>query len=149
MKFDIKKNIFHIVNIILGLVVALTPFQLFPVCTGEAPMGGPMKCYWSGKAIVIIGIAMLVLSILSLLLNKKLMNYISFILVAVLGSMIYLIPTRVIKLGDKKIDGWECGMCMKPTMTCLMTTLPAIKVLMVVIIIVNVAALAFNFLRKE
>ncbi len=149
MKLDIKKNIFHIVNIILGLVVALTPFQLFPVCTMKSEMGGPMKCYWSGKAMVYIGIAMLIISLVSLLLNKKTLNYISYLLVAVLGTLIYLIPTRVIKIGDKMVDGWECGLCGMPMMSCITKTMPAVKIIMIVVLIVNIVALTLNFLRKE
>ncbi len=149
MKLNIKQNIFHIINIILGLIVALTPFQLFPVCTMESEMGGPMKCYWSGKAMVYIGIAMLVISLVSLLLNKKFVNYISYILVAVSGTLIYLIPTRVIKIGEKVVDGWECGLCGMPMMSCNTTTMPAIKTIMIIVLIVNIVALSLNFLRKE
>ena len=41
------KKIFFILNALLGVVLALTPFVLFPVC-GPMPNGKYMMCHYSG-----------------------------------------------------------------------------------------------------
>lgn len=149
MKFDIRKNIFNIINIVLSLVLLLTPKVLFPVCSGLNPMGKPMKCYYSAKAILIISIIMIIISVVALLLNKKAFNYIAYILIIVGASLSYMIPKRIIEIGHKEIDGWECGLCSMPNMSCLHTTLPALTVILIIFILVNIAGLTFNFLGKE
>ncbi len=149
MKFNVKKNIFNIINIVLSLVLLLTPNVLFPICSGLNPMGKPMKCYYSGKAILIIAIVMLIVSVLAVLINKKVFNYLAYIVVTVGASLSYMIPKRIIEIGHKELNGWECGLCSKPDMSCLSTTLPAITVILVIFILINLVALSFNFLGKE
>ncbi len=149
MKIDIKKNIFNLINIILALVLVLTPNVLFPICSGLNPMGKPMKCYYSAKAILIIAVLMVLVSVLALIISKKGFNYIAYILVIAGASLSYMIPKRIIEIGHKEIDGWECGLCAKPDMSCLHTTLPALTVILIIFILVNIAGLAFNFLGKE
>ena len=38
-----KKKVFSMLNALLGLLLALTPFVLFPVCGTPAPDGSPMQ----------------------------------------------------------------------------------------------------------
>ena len=48
------KKILFILNAILGVVLALTPFVLFPVC-GPMPNGKHMMCHYSGIFIAGMG----------------------------------------------------------------------------------------------
>ena len=53
-------------NAALGAVLALTPFVLFPVCTEPRPDGTPMKCWYSGVFITIMGVLLVAFSLMSL-----------------------------------------------------------------------------------
>ncbi len=63
------QKVFSILNAILGILTALTPFILFPVCSGMKPDGTHMPCFNTGIIITVIGILILIISLLSLLMN--------------------------------------------------------------------------------
>ena len=56
--------IFGAAALILGICVAVVPFYIFPVC--EAGMM-PMRCFWTARAELILGILTGLLGVVSLL----------------------------------------------------------------------------------
>lgn len=125
--------------LLLGVLIALTPYFIFPVCEALIPtaMGGavPMKCFWaarvsagSGGAVAFAGI---------LLLAGRAPGFrmgVSFMVLA-LGALVILNPHKLI------------GVCPGETMACHMGTLPALTLLGVLTILA--AALILLAARKE
>lgn len=128
-------------NTVLGVVLALTPFVLFPVCAELKPDGTPMKCWYSGIFITIMGIAAVAFALLSIL-GK--LPVVFTILSAAAALMCWLVPNGIIGLTG---ENWACGLCADPSHACRAVTLPALGTLVVAIVIVSVAALIFMFVQ--
>lgn len=150
-KFNIKNNIANILLVIAGLVLALTPFVLFPVCQVRMANGKPMMCYYSGIFITIVGAVIILLALINLFVKKKWIWNITYILIIIGGIVSYMVPEGIIKIGDKASLGWQCGLCMKDHagMTCNSLTMPAIRILVPIIVILGLIGLFINFTRKE
>lgn len=148
---NIKNNIANILILIAGGVLALTPFVLFPVCQVKMANGKPMMCYYSGIFITIMGSLIVVFMILNFIVKKKLVWNITYVLSIVAGIVSYMVPERIIKIGDKETLGWQCGLCMKghAGMTCNSSTMPAIKIIVPIVVILGLVGLFINFTRKE
>ncbi len=144
-----KKNIFSVLNIIIGALLIAGPFWLFPVCSKMNPMGFPMKCYYSGQMALGLGIAMVVLSLVAIFIKKKGFSYFISIIFMIAGLFNYLAMRGVIKLGDMPTKHWEVGLCAKPGHPCLEGFSSAMSYLLVAILVVNVAALIYNFVKRD
>ncbi len=147
-----KKNIKLIASAILGIlgiILALSPYQLFPVCTMMAPDGTPMKCAYSAKLFIAMGIIILVVNLLAILKRKKALYSIAYIITAIAAFVSYALPKQLIKVGNKKTMSWEIGLCANAEHGCRAHTLPALEVLIPIIIIGAVVALILNFLIKD
>lgn len=149
MKINIKKDGFHMIHLVLGIALALTPFVSFPVCTKLMKNGKPMPCYYSGQLIVAIGIGIAIFALLGWLLKKKWVSTIVYVISLLAAALAYMIPKRIIEVGHMEIDGWQCGLCKSPDMSCNVQTMPAVTVLVLLLILSCVLALMINFLRKE
>lgn len=149
MKINFKGSIFEILNIIGGAILVMSPFWLFPVCNVLMPNGKPMMCHYSGIYIVIIGIIIIAINLISLFVGKKLYKYFNYITTSVLVASCYLVPTRVIEVGHKQINGWQCGLCKPAQMSCNSTLMPAISVIVPVMIFISIGGLIYLFLKKE
>ncbi len=148
-----KFRIFNIIKILMGLVLALTPFVLFPVCDGLMK-GMPMKCYYSGIFMTVAGAVIVLFSVIGLFVNKKWYSYLSNTVVIVEGALSYLVPHQVIKIGNKAKLGWECGMCNaakmgERIMTCQTKTVPATNIIIPIIIVLGIVGIIYSFLRNE
>jgi hypothetical protein len=110
-----------IVTAVLGLLIALVPVCIFPACSKviETAAGGtvPMKCFWSGQAEIGIGLLILCGGVLLALFQSPFTRLGISMMTALTGILGLLVPTLLIG---------GCGMA---TMTCRMTTLPALIVL--------------------
>jgi hypothetical protein len=117
---------------VLGLLIALVPAFIFPTCTTlvETAAGGamPMKCLWSGRAEIGVGLLILCGGALLIVFKAPLIRIGISIMTALAGFLGLLIPALLIG---------GCGMA---TMTCRMTTFPALYVLTVL----TMAACAAN-----
>lgn len=118
---------------IIGVLVLLTPYVLFPVCSKqmETKMGTfvPMSCHWSAQATLGMG-ALALLAGLALLVSrraeaKRLLS----VLIAGLGVAVISVPT------------WLIGMCANAAMDCRIGTLPALVTLGGISVVI--AAIAF------
>jgi hypothetical protein len=119
---------------VLGLLIALVPVYIFPTCSKliETAAGGtvPMKCFWTGRAEIGIGLLVLCGGVLLIVLKSPLARIGISLMTALTGILSFLIPNLLI------------GGCSMPTMVCRTTTFPALDVLS----ILTVAACAANAL---
>lgn len=124
-----NKKAAGIVIIVLGMLIALIPKSIFPVCTNMIELiNGKslcMKCHWTAMAELLIG-GLIVFSGILLILFKKYETRLALsIMLFLLGLTALLIPTSVI------------GMCETATMACRVGTEPALIVVSVVIMAVS------------
>ena len=141
------KKILFILNALLGVVLALTPFVLFPVC-GPMPNGKYMMCHYSGIFITGMGALIVVLSLLALWGHRKWAASLSGVLSIVAALLSYLVPMRIVVIGNKATMGWECGLCKAADMACHTVTMPAVTVLVSALVLVNVVALIHGFVGR-
>jgi hypothetical protein len=117
---------------ILGLLIALVPVCIFPVCTKliETASGStmPMKCFWSGRVEIGIGLLILCGGVLLIAFKSPLTRLGISLMTALTGVLGFLVPSLLIG---------GCGMA---TMACRVATFPALYVLTVL----TVAACAAN-----
>ncbi len=151
----IKKNIIAVLLLIMGVVLALTPWQLFKICcaaspTGIAntPMGFPMKCYYSGKLFVASGIFLALFALFSIIKNTKGINILTSIIAIIIAVSNYLLPMGIIKVGNMAVKHWQIGMCANNKMACIQNTVPAIKVILPIILLLGIFLLVKAFLTK-
>ncbi len=150
----LKNKLINIISVIVSLVITLTPFVLFPVCSGTLPNGSHMKCYYTGIFVTALGAVMTLILLINLLSKKKICSYSSYILAIVFSSLMYIVPHQVIKLGDKMKLGWEVGFCrmaMKDgkVMTCFTKTAPALNILIPTMILISIVAIILVFLGEN
>ncbi len=151
----IRGNLLSVLLLIMGVILALTPWQLFKICcaaspTGLAntPMGYPMKCYYSGKLFVASGIILAMFAIFSILKNSKGFNILTSLIAIIIAISNYLLPMGIIKVGDMAVKHWQIGFCGMNTMSCVQNTQPAIMVILPIILILGIFLLVKAFLSK-
>ena len=118
-----NRTIFGGLTAILGVLIALIPAFIFPVCeVGEKVM----KCHWSAQAELGVGTIIFILGIFIIAFKSKQFNLgISFASV-LNGIFALLIPNIII------------GMCMKEDMQCRSLTAPALSVASTLVIVINI-----------
>ena len=128
-----KKRIIAIIAIVLGLLAAIGPRTIFPVCNGAMKM----RCYNTAQAELVVGLLAVVLGTgLAFLTNKKLSVILS-VIEGILGLFIVLIPTVII------------GVCGSPMMHCVSVTNPALIVTGILEIVTGVALTFFSVTEKK
>lgn len=127
--------------IVLALVTIIVP--QFTNCADDGRMltlqNGkqiPMKCLWSARAELALGIPLLVVGILLALASFRESIRSLSILGVVLGILIILIPTSII------------GVCANADMDCLSIMKPLMIVMGVLSILASLAALVLNEFRR-
>ncbi len=152
----IKDNFISVLLLIMGVILALTPWHLFKICCAASPngiantpMGFPMKCYYSGKLFVASGIILVFFALLSIIINRKGMNLLTSILAIVIAASNYLIPMGIIKVGDMAVKHWQIGFCGMDTMSCVQNTKPALLFILPIILILGIFLLVKAFLSKN
>lgn len=83
------------ISVLIGIIVALTPFNLAHVCTGtmllQSGMAVSMKCNWMGIAEVFLGLLVIFNGLLLLFARSGWRNL--SLMLAALGMAIIIIPT--------------------------------------------------------
>lgn len=128
---------------LLGAILALTPFILFPVCAEPRPDGTPMKCWYSGIFITVMGVLIAGFALMSL---RGKLPIVFTVLSAAAALMCWLVPNGIVSLAG---NGWACGLCADPGHACRAVTLPALGCIVTAIIIVSAAALVLKFVLPE
>jgi uncharacterized membrane protein len=119
-----------IIAIALGVLVALIPKVIFPVCTNMIELTNGktlfMKCHWTGRVEILVGILIVFDGILLIVFKKHETRIALSIMLLIFGLTTFLIPTVVI------------GMCETVTMKCRVGTEPALIVMSVIIMAVGI-----------
>ncbi len=145
----IKKNISAVILLVLGIILSLSPFNLFKVCTKLTPMGTYMKCHYSGLLFLYTGIALIILALLVILINKKIFTAFAGLLTIAIASADYLIPRGIIKVGDMKTLKWEVGFCKMDKMRCIQNTKGSVTIIIGIILILGIALILKSFLSQD
>ena len=69
----LKKKFINFIVLLLGVVLALTPFIIAPVCPAMAN-GMRMSCYYSGLFATYVGIGIVITSLISIFVNLSLIH---------------------------------------------------------------------------
>lgn len=125
---------------VFGLLIALVPVCIFPTCAKviETAAGGtvPMKCFWSGRAEIGIGLLILCGGVLLAVFKSTAIRGGISIMTALTGILGLMVPTVLI------------GGCEMHDMACRMTTFPAVSILSALTAVIC-AANAIFYLRKR
>ena len=120
------------VLVLLGIIVILTPWIIFPVCEMEglyvqavSGMNFPMPCGWTARAETGIGALIAVAGGLLIARSTPETRQAVGIFAIALGALVVLFPTVLI------------GMCKVASHSCRMTTLPALEILGVIVVIIG------------
>ncbi len=132
MMTDKTVNIYGGLLVLLGILIILTPWIIFPVCEMEgsyvvtaAGMKLPMTCGWAARAESGVGALIVVAGGLLIARSSPETRQAVGIFSMVTVALVVLFPTFLI------------GMCKIATHPCRMTTLPALEVLGVIVIIIG------------
>jgi hypothetical protein len=132
MSIDKTVNVYGALLVLLGVIIILTPWIIFPVCEMEGSyvvtstgMKLPMTCGWSARAESGIGALIVVAGGLLIARSTRETRQAVGIFTIAMGALVILFPTVLI------------GMCKVATHPCRMTTLPALEILGVIVIIVG------------
>ncbi len=134
-------KIMAMVLIILGFVTIFVPSFYTCQAHGKAihlpgGTGIPMKCLWTARAEIVMGILLLAVGAFLLISrNLESRRFLS-VLVLILGIFILLLPTTLI------------GTCINPDMSCLVLMKPILVLIGVVTGGLGISAAAWNFTRE-
>lgn len=132
-----KDKIIGIIYCIIGLLVALGPKFIFPVCAGLKDDGTPMKCFYTSRVMICIGIGVIMFGIMLMLLKEKTAKLVCSIGILFLSMMTYLTANVLI------------GVCNTVTMRCRMLTLPALNIISLVSLIVCIVHICLTLKNKD
>jgi hypothetical protein len=109
---------------VFGLLLAIGPYTLFPVCEAMGDM--VMKCFWTRRAELGIGLVIVVLGVLTLVFKSSQIRLGLGIGVFLNGVLALLIPATLI------------GVCEHAHASCRVLALPALSVLSSILILISV-----------
>ena len=122
--------------IILGLLISIGPSTIFAVC-GPMDDGKFMKCHWTARAELGIGLGIVLLAVLSIVFASKEVRAGLLLGIATLSSNSILIPTALI------------GVCGGEHMQCNALTRPALLVIGVISIVIALVQVVILLRKKE
>lgn len=117
-----KNKITAIGTVIMGALLALGPQFLFQPCPTTEKF---MKCFWSCKALIVVGAVLALIGLLQLLSKEAKSRKVLSIVGLALAVCAILIPTVII------------GGCVKPEMACKMLTFPVTHSLSAIAIVLQ------------
>ena len=121
--------------LILGLLIAIGPQKIFPVC--EFNPEKAMKCHWMGKSEIGVGAVIAVIGLLQMVMDHAKIRQGLSMSAALLGLVTLLLPTKLI------------GVCMNVHMRCVTLTRPALLILGIAVMLVGgLSAYALNKVEK-
>ena len=133
-------NYYGAILVLLGILIILTPWILFPVCEMEgnfivtaSGMKVPMTCGWTARAETGVGALIVVAGGLLIVRSTPETRQTIGIFSIALGALVVLFPTVLI------------GMCKVATHSCRMTTLPVLEILGIIVIILG----GYLFWKRE
>lgn len=122
-----KKKMSSALTIIVGLLVAIGPQIIFPVCEVHKEM--VMRCHYVAQMCIGFGIAIVALGMLTFFSHSHLLNKGVFLAQILFGALVIATPTLLIKV------------CESPMMRCHSKTRPILVLLGVGLIIINLISI--------
>jgi hypothetical protein len=118
--------------VILGILVILVPWIIFPVCEMQglyvesvSGMKFPMPCGWTARAEIGIGALIVVAGGILIAMKTPETRQAVGVFALALGALVILFPTVLI------------GMCKLASHPCRTTTLPALEIIGIIVIIIG------------
>ncbi|MCI5998037.1 MAG: DUF4418 family protein [Parvimonas sp.] len=147
-----KRKCINIVVIVLGLIMALVPFVIAPVCPAMAN-GMYMSCHYSALLAMYCGIAVAIIAFVGMFLNNKMFGILINVLNLAIALAVILIPNKILKIqigvmknGMPKFMGY----CMKDTMHCIANhTFVITTTISAIIAILSLGSLIYILMKKE
>jgi hypothetical protein len=121
MKLDMAR-IFAVIFLIAGILIAVGPWTIFPVCEYGATS---MKCHYTAEAEIVVGVMIALLGLLLAFVKSTETQIVIGVGEAGLGIFAVLISTTLI------------GMCPATTMECHLLAEPTLKILGAVVVILS------------
>lgn len=123
-----------ITYVVLGVLLALIPTVIFPVCVSEKKM----SCFYTGRAEVGLGLLIIILGIAYIFFkSSELRAGISLSIVGI-SALVALFPLKI------------TGLCKMSDMACRIGTLPGLVVIAIIIAAVSLVNFVFLvFLKKD
>ena len=143
MRSNKSGTILLIVIIILGVLLALIPTIILPVCDGNLELVSgklvPMKCFWMSRAQIAMGIVVVGAGVTALFTTALQSRLTAAFFVIISGIVSILVATTLI------------GVCANETMACHTGSLPGVIVVDILIILVAVilAATSAASMKRE
>jgi glucose uptake protein GlcU len=119
-----KRLVFGIPPLVIGLLIAIGPQTLFPVCEVMGEM--VMHCHWTAQAELGIGLVIALLGLAGIIFSSKDLRLGLSISLFLNGLLALLVPSVLI------------GVCPGAHMPCHILTLPALSVLSALLVVISV-----------
>lgn len=127
---SLREKILSVVSVLCGLMLIIGPYSIFRVCDSGEKI---MRCTYSSRIIVCIGILVIINQFISLVGKRK--NYVPYINTFLLSIFAILVPSNLI------------GGCEMKTMRCQVTSFPMVYVVSVILLLCSIIQLLNS--RKE
>ncbi len=124
-----KNKVLAIISVIFGLLAAIGPRTIFPVC-GAGEM--KMRCFYTARWELVVGIATALVGLSLFIATKDKIRVVLSGVQIILGALIILIPTLIV------------GVCGSPMMHCVTVTKPALIVIGILHIAVSTSILLLS-----
>ena len=126
------KLISSLVDVVLGLLLAIGPWTLFKVCgTAEKVM----KCHYSAQAVTVFGVLLIILGLIRLIMDRK-------------PNLSSYITSVVSYLATIAIPAFVIGGCKNPEMHCQKVAFPCIYAICIIGILAQLF-FAFKHLKNK
>ncbi|NLL77799.1 MAG: DUF4418 family protein [Clostridiales bacterium] len=133
-----NKYIYGFLTVVIGFLIAAGPQTVFQVCGVHEHSENVMKCFWTARAELGVGVSISILGLLSAIFGNPILRLGLTAGVLLNGILALLIPTVLI------------GVCGSNHMNCRALTLPALSVLSILIVAVSVIqAVYLRYTNKE
>ena len=124
------------ITAIAGIILAMTPFLIFPVCDTLRPDGSHMSCWYSGVLITVSGALIFIMQFV------KKFPALRLIITLCLAVSCWLVPQRI-------IDVAPFGLCANIEHSCRAVMIPSAGVIVIAIAAVSIAELVMIFVRGK
>lgn len=116
--------------VILGLLIAIVPQFVFPVCA-PTPVK-IMKCIWMAKAEIGVGLVIATIGLFMIFFKSAQMRFAFSLSLVCMSALAAALPTVLI------------GVCMNETMSCRVGTLPALMIISAILFLVSIASVCIS-----
>lgn len=128
-------KLFALVHSALGLVLALSPIALWPVCSKVSADGGHMSCWYMGVFIVVLGVVVCAVALGCVASRSLWLRALSWFLSVAVVIVLHLVSTGSLRIAG---DGWAVGLCGSDAMACRAIMLPHVTWITIILCLASV-----------